>query len=343
MNRLDAMSTLVAAVDAGSLSAASRKLNVPLATVSRRVSDLEKALRTKLLVRTSRRLELTNAGRSYVVACRDVLAAVDQAERTAAGEYAVPRGELVVTAPIVFGRLHVLPVIIDFLNTYPDIDVRLMLNDRITNFIEDHVDVALRIGTLPDSSLIATRLGSVRRVVCASPDYLKSHSPAPSHPSDLNGHACITFEGLMSPALWKFGSGKDEIAVEIKSRLAVTTAEAAIDAAAAGLGVTRVLSYQIADAYRARTLKIILDDFEPDPSPVNLVYASQGLLPLKTRAFIDFATDRLRRTLSRTMGLKLSKNARPRQSRIASLSNRATRAQSSGARKPISSPGRPRG
>ncbi len=297
MNRLEAMSTLLAAVDAGSLSAASRKLGVPLATISRRVSDLETVLRTKLLVRTSRRLALTDAGRSYVAACREILAAVDQAERTAAGEYAAPRGEIVVTAPIVFGRLHMLPVIVEFLNAYPDIDVRLVLTDRITNFIEDHVDVALRIGTLPDSSLIATRLGSVRRVACASPDYLRCHRPAPTHPSDLNGHACITFEGLMSPAVWKFGSGKAEISAAIRSRLVVNTAEAAIDAAAAGLGVTRVLSYQIADALRARTLKIILGDFEPEPSPVNLVYAGQGLLPLKTRAFIDFATDRLRRGL----------------------------------------------
>jgi DNA-binding transcriptional LysR family regulator len=298
MNRLEAMSTLLAAVDAGNLSAASRKLGVPLATVSRRVSDLEAVLRTKLLVRTSRRLELTDAGRSYVAACRDILAAVEQAERTAAGEYAAPRGEMVVTAPIVFGRLHMLPVIVEFLTIYPDIDVRLVLTDRVTNFIEDHVDVALRIGSLPDSSLIATRLGSVRRVVCASPDYLKRRRPGPSRPGDLEGHACITFEGLMSPTVWKFGRGKAEMSVAIRSRLVVNTAEAAIDAAVAGLGVTRVLSYQVAEALRARTLKILLAEFEPEPSPVSLVYAGQGLLPIKTRAFIDFATERLRRTLA---------------------------------------------
>lgn len=170
MNRLEAMSTLLAAVDAGSLSAASRKLGVPLATVSRRVSDLEAVLRTKLLVRTSRRLELTDAGRSYVAACRDILTAVDQAERTATGEYTAPRGEIVITAPIVFGRLHVLPVIVEFLEMYPEIAVRLALTDRVTHFVEDHVDVAFRIGSLADSSLIATRLGTVRRVVCVSAD-----------------------------------------------------------------------------------------------------------------------------------------------------------------------------
>ena len=249
MNRLEAMSTLLAAIDAGSLSAASRKLGVPLATVSRRVSDLEAVLRTKLLIRTSRRLELTAAGRSYVVACRDILAAVDQAERTAAGEYAAPRGEIVATAPIVFGRLHVLPVVVEFLKAFPDIDVRLMLTDRVTNFIEDHVDVALRIGSLPDSSLIATRLGSVRSVVCASPAYLAEHRPAPVRPSDLATHACITFEGLMSPTVWKFFSGKAEISVPIRTRLAVNTAETAVDAAVAGLGVTR--SLELSDRRRA--------------------------------------------------------------------------------------------
>lgn len=298
MNRLEAMSTLVAAVDAGSLSAASRKLGVPLPTVSRRVSDLEAALRTKLLVRTSRRLELTDAGRSYVGACRDILAAVDHAERSATGEYTAPRGEIVVTAPIVFGRLHVLPAIVAFLETYPEIDVRLVLTDRVTHFVEDHVDVALRIGSLPDSNLIATRLGSVRRVVCASPDYLKRHRPVPTHPSHLKAHACITFEGLMSSTEWRFPIGKTDLPVTIKSRLVVNTAEAAIDAAVAGLGVTRVLSYQIADALRARKLKVLLNDFEPEPAPVSLVYAGQGLLPLKTRAFIDFASERLRRALA---------------------------------------------
>lgn len=298
MNRLEAMSTLLAAVDAGSLSAASRNLGVPLPTVSRRVSDLEAALRTKLLVRTSRRLELTDAGRSYVGACRDILAAVDLAERAAAGEYAAPRGEMVVTAPIVFGRLHMLPAILEFLETYPEINVRLMLTDRVTHFIDDHVDVALRIGSLPDSSLIATRLGSVRRVVCASPDYLKRHRLAPAHPSELKSHACITFESLMSSTEWRFPNGKTDLPITIKSRLVVNTAEAAIDAAVAGLGVTRVLSYQIADALRARKLKIILADFEPEPAPVSLVYAGQGLLPLKTRAFIDFASERLRLALA---------------------------------------------
>lgn len=297
MDRLEAMATLPAAVEAGSLSAASRRLGVPLATVSRRVSDLEAHLRTKLLVRTSRRLELTDAGRSYIIACRSVLTAVDEAERAAAGEYAVPKGEIVIATPIVFGRLHVLPVIVAFLDAFPDITVRLVQSDRIANFIEDRVDVAVRIGALPDSSLIATKLGSVRRVVCASPSYLEGHTPEPSQPADLADHVCISFEGLTSPLQWTFRSGASDLQVAIRSRLVVNTAEAAIDAAIAGLGITRVLSYQVADAVRAGTLRIILGAFEPEPMPVHLVYADQGLVPLKTRAFVEFAKERLRKIL----------------------------------------------
>lgn len=297
MNRLEAMSTLLAAVDAGSLSAASRKMRVPLATVSRRVSDLEQHLRARMLVRTSRRLELTDAGRAYVHAAREILSSVDAAERAAAGEYAAPRGTIALTAPIVFGRLHVLPVVTAFLNAHEEINVRLILTDRVTNFVEDQVDVALRIGALPDSGLVASRLGGVRRVVCASPAYLSAHAPAPKHPGDLKGHDCITFEGLASPAQWSFGKGKARVSVPVRSRLVVTTAEAAIDAAAAGLGITRVLSYQIESALRERKLATILTDFEPEPLPVSLVYPGQGALALKTRTFIDFAADRLRQRL----------------------------------------------
>jgi DNA-binding transcriptional LysR family regulator len=298
MNRLEAMSTLLAAIDAGSLSAASRRMRVPLATVSRRVSDLEGHLRAQLLVRTSRRLELTDAGRAYVHAIRDILTSVDEAERAAAGEFAQPRGNIAVTAPIVFGRLHVLPVVIAFLKAHPEINVRLMLTDRVTNFAEDQVDVALRIGALADSALIAARLGSVRRVVCASPAYLSAHAPTPKHPGDLKGHGCITFEGLTSPTQWTFGSGKARVSAPVHSRLVVNTAEAAIDAAAAGLGITRVLSYQIEAAVRQRKLTTILTDFEPEPAPVSLVYPGQGALALKTRAFLDYATDRLRASLA---------------------------------------------
>src|SRR5690349_1795666 len=163
------MELLVAAVDGGSLSAAARRLRVPLASVSRKVSELEAHLKTRLLVRSTRRLALTDAGRSYVEACRRILEEVGEAERAASGEYSAPRGELIVTAPIVFGRLHVLPVMLEFLKAYREIDVRLVLADHVVNLLEERVDLAVRIGELPDSSLVATRVGAIRRVVCASP------------------------------------------------------------------------------------------------------------------------------------------------------------------------------
>lgn len=298
MNRLTAMATLVAAVDAGSLSAAARALGAPLATISRRVSDLETHLGAQLVIRTSRRLELTEAGRSYVASCREILASVTEAERAAAGEYVAPRGDIVVTAPIVFGRLHVLPVAVDFLAAYPDINLRVILTDRMASFVEDDVDVALRIGALPDSGLIARRLGAVRWVTCASPTYLATLPARPTRPQELDGCSCITFEGFMSPARWVFRPESGEVSVDVRSRLVVNTAEAAIDAAAAGLGVTRVLSYQIAEAVRSGALEVILEAYEAPPAPVSLVHMSRGRLPLKTRAFLDFAGARLQRKLS---------------------------------------------
>ena len=298
MDRLDSMSTLLAAVEAGSLSAASRKLGTPLATVSRRVSDLEAHLRTRLLVRTSRRLALTDAGRDYVAACRRILEEIGEAERAAAGEYSAPRGELQITAPIVFGRLHVLPIVTAFLAAFPDINIRLVLADRMVNLLEEHADLAVRIGALADSALVATRVGSIRRVACASEAYFAANG-TPRHPHDLAGHSCVTFETLMSPSAWSFTLGRDIVAVAVRSRLVVSTAEAAIDAAVAGIGITRVLSYQVADTVRAGTLTIVLAEYEPPRSPVSLVTNGQGLLPQKLRAFLDFAAPLLRARLDR--------------------------------------------
>ena len=297
MDRLEAMSAFLAAVEAGSLSGASRKLGMPLATLSRKVSELETHLRTRLVTRTSRRLILTDAGRSYVAACKRILDDVREAERAAAGEYSAPRGELIITAPIVFGRLHVLPVVIEFLNTYPEIDVRLTLADRVVNLQEDHVDLAVRIGELPDSSLVAMRVGSIGRVVCGSPAYFAERG-TPKRPNELSKHDCITFNGLTSPEAWIFPSGKGNISVAVHSRLIVNTAEAAIDAAITGLGITRVLSYQVADALRTGALLLALREFEPPPVPVSLVHAGQGRLALKLRAILDFAAPRLKARLS---------------------------------------------
>ena len=297
VDRLEAMSILLMVSEAGSFSAASRRLGVPLATVSRKVTDLEEHLKTRLINRSSRKLTLTDAGHSYVAACRRILEDVDEAERAASGEYRLPKGDLVITAPIVFGRLHVLPVAVEFLKAYPAIDIRLVLADRVIDLLEDRVDIAVRIGALPDSSLVARRVGEIRRVVCASPAYLAVRG-VPVSPEALKSHDCVTFENLVSPHSWSFASGKSDLVVPIRSRLSVNTAEAAIDAAITGMGVTRVLSYQVADAIAAGTLRIILEAFEPAPWPVNLVHVGQGLLPLKVRAFLDFAAPRLKARLS---------------------------------------------
>ncbi|PAQ08817.1 LysR family transcriptional regulator [Mesorhizobium temperatum] len=296
MDRLEAMSLFVAAVEAGSLSAAGRRFGIPLATVSRKVSDLERHLKTRLLNRSTRQLTLTDAGHAYLAACHRILDEVGEAERTAAGEYSAPTGELIITAPIIFGRLHVLPVVTGFLAAYPDVAIRLMLADRITQLTEEHIDLAVRIGELPDSSLVATRIGSIRRVVCASPAYLAEHG-MPKTPKDLAAHSCVTFEGLTAPAAWTFSTGKSDLTVPIRSRLRVNTAEAAIDAAIAGAGMTRVLSYQITAAVRSGTLRTVLEAFEPQPWSVSLVHAGQDLLPVKLRAFLDFAAPRLKKRL----------------------------------------------
>ncbi|TPI46569.1 LysR family transcriptional regulator [Mesorhizobium sp. B2-9-1] len=300
MDRLDAMSLFVATVEAGSLSAAAKRAGVPLPTVSRKLSELEKHLKTRLLNRSTRRLTLTDAGQSYLAACRRILDEVSEAERDAAGEYSSPTGELVITAPVVFGRLHVLPVITGFLAVYPQVDVRLTLSDRITQLVEEHIDLALRIGELPDSAMVAIRVGSIRRIVCASPAYLALHG-TPATPQDLAGHDCVTFEGLAAPATWSFGAGKAETTVAVRSRLQVNTAEAAIDAAIAGLGLTKVLSYQADAAVRAGALRVVLEPFEPPPWPVSLVHAGQGRLPVKLRAFLDFAAPRLKERLARSL------------------------------------------
>lgn len=297
MDRFESMSILVAAAEAGSLSAASRRLGTPLATVSRKISQLESHLGTKLFNRSSRRLALTDAGRAYVAACKRILEDVGEAERAASGEYRAPKGELIIAAPIVFGRLHVLPVVVAFLESYPEIDVHIALSDRVVNLLEDHVDVAVRIGALPDSSLVATRVGATRRVVCASPAYFARRG-MPASPAELGDRECVTFESLMSPQTWTFVVKNAEVSVPIRSRLVVNTAEAAIDAAIAGIGITRVLSYQIAAPARAGNLVTALHEFEPKPWPVSLVYTERRLLPLKLRAFLDFAMPRLRDRLA---------------------------------------------
>jgi len=297
MDRFEAMSMLLEVVDKGGLSAASRSLQVPVATLSRRISDLEALLGTKLLIRTTRKLTLTDAGMTYVAAARRILEEVEAAEREAAGEFTTPKGELVVTAPILFGRLHVLPIVTDFLTLYPEINIRLLLADRNVHLVEDHVDMAVRIGKLPDSSMVATRVGSMRTVICASPTLLTKFS-MPKTPDDLREFPWVGFEGP-TPSLPLRTQGSKSTEIAIVPRLSVTTAEAATAAAIRSVGVTRLLHYQVAEAVKAGALKIILEAHEPEPAPIHLLHGARGQMPLKMRCFLDFAAPRMREALSR--------------------------------------------
>jgi len=292
MDRLEAMAVFVAAVEEGSLSAAGRRLRMPLASVSRKLADLEGHLGTRLLTRTTRQLALSEAGRDYLIACREILDSVDEAERLATGALVDPRGELIVAAPLVFGRIHVLPIVTEYLAGHPEVNVRLVLSDRNANILEEHIDVALRIGALPDSGLTARPVGAITRVVCASPAYLERHG-APATPEDLRGHRCVTFEGLMSAASWSFAGPRGALRVPIRSRLIVNTADAAIAAAESGFGVTRLLSYQVMESIARQKLVRLLIPYEPDAVPVQWVYARQGRLPAKTRQFVELAVERL--------------------------------------------------
>ncbi len=299
MDRLEAMSLLLSVVEAGSLSAAGRKLGMPLPTVSRKISDLEAHLKTRLLTRSTRRLALTDSGAAYVAAAKRILDEVSEAERAASGEHTAPRGDLVITAPVVFGRLHVLPVIAEFLARWPEINVRLVLADRNLHLIDDHIDIAVRIGALADSALVATQVGAVRNVVCGSPAYLAAHG-VPERPEDLAALTAVTFDALSSAQPWIFPDPKSkrELRAPVRARLSVNTAEAAIDGAAAGLGVTRVLSYQVANAVLDGRIQIVLAEYEPAPLPVSLIHAGRGLTALRVRMLLDFAASRLRARLA---------------------------------------------
>ncbi|CAN7755578.1 LysR family transcriptional regulator [Rhizobium sp. LjRoot258] len=298
MDRLEAMEYFIAAVEAGSLSAAGRQLNVPLPTVSRKVADLEAHLNTQLLVRSTRKLALTEAGVSYLAACKRILDEVDEAESQAAGEHNVPRGGLTITAPIVFGRLYVVPVVIAFLAKFPQINVYLTLSDHTLDLVDEHVDLAIRTGALSDNTFVATKVGEICRVVCGSPAYFSAHG-TPKTLDDLAKHMCVTYTALASGSTWIFNprDGKPSRGIRPQCRLKINTAEAAIDAAIAGVGVTNVLSYQVVKAVSEGKLSIILRDFEPEPAPVHIIHARQALLPLKIRLFIDFAVLYLRKSL----------------------------------------------
>lgn len=295
MDRFDAMQVLLAVVDAGSLSAGSRKLNAPLPSVSRKVAELERHLGTRLLVRTSRNVQLTDAGRDYVEAARQIMAQIEDAESRASGEYETPRGVLAITVPISFGHDHILPLAYDFLNEHPEITLNVLCLDRAVNLVDEHVDVGIRLGELADSSLHAVKVGEFGFVTCASPDYLVRKG-RPVRPEDLAGRDGVVFGQITQPG-WVYHHDGLRLEAQPNVRIRANTATAALTAALRGAGIIRAPRYQVARDLRSGALVSLLDAYESQLFPVHLIYARQGLLPLKVRVFIDWMVPRLRRAL----------------------------------------------
>jgi DNA-binding transcriptional LysR family regulator len=270
MDRLAAISAFVAVVQARGFSAAGRTLGIPLPTISRRVGELEAQLGVRLLHRTTRRVELTQLGEGFYAACRRVLEDLKDAEEAVTGENRTPKGDLTITAPIGFGRMHLQPVALEFLGTYPAINLRLQLVDRVVNLIDEHVDAALRIAELADSALIARALGTIRVVVCASRDYLNRNG-TPANPRDLAQHDCIAWATLLPLNSWWFRENGEDRTFPIRIRLSTTVAESALAAAEAGLGLAQITSYQAEAAIKAGRLVRVLRDFEcaPTPEPIS--------------------------------------------------------------------------
>ncbi len=299
MDRIDAMRVFVASVDRGSLAAAARSLGHSPATVTRAIALLESRLSTRLLFRSTRALRMTPVGESYLSTCRDVLAALDTAERGAAAEQEQPSGLLTITAPLMFGQLHVRPVLDAFLNANPAVRARLLLVDRVVNLVEEGIDVAIRLAHLSESSLVVTRIGEVRRVLCCAPSYIKRHG-TPRVPSSLRDHGCIMERDGAETEIWRFASasGRRLVPIAVRPRLVVNSAAAAVDSAVAGHGITRVMSYQAADAVAEGKLKVLLMKYEPPPIPVYLVFPPGRSRTAKQRAFVDFAAEPLRQALA---------------------------------------------
>jgi DNA-binding transcriptional LysR family regulator len=295
MDKLRAMATFVRIVDAGSLTGAAQALGASLPSVVRTLAALEAALGVRLLHRTTRRLSLTDEGREYLERARRVLADVDDAEAALSARRAAPRGRLRLTASVMFGRLHVAPIVTEFLARHPAVAIELLLLDRVVDLVEEGIDAGVRIAQLPDSSLIAIPVGETRRVVCASPAYLRK-AGTPRTPAALAGHRAIVFSGLGVAPEWSFGD--PPMRVSVQTVFATNQIDAALDACIAGAGCGRFLGYQIEAAVRAGKLRRLLADVEPAPVPIHLVYPHARLLSANVRAFVDFAVPRLRRALT---------------------------------------------
>jgi DNA-binding transcriptional LysR family regulator len=290
MDRLDAMQAFVAVADLQGFAPAARKLGLSPSAVTRLIAALEERLGARLLQRTTRQVALTDVGARYLERVRRILGDVEEAEAAAEGERSRPSGRLVVSAPVGFGRLHVSPVMSAYLKHYPEVSAELLLSDQIINLVEDAVDLAVRIGHLADSTLVARHVGEMRRIVVASPAYLKAHGE-PKAPAAITAHDTIQFGAMTAAPDWRFVEQGREVRVACTPRFATNSADAAIQYAEQDGGLTRVMFYQAASSLAASRLKIVLAKFEQPALPVHLVYPTSRLLSAKVRAFIDLVTE----------------------------------------------------
>jgi len=293
MDRLQTMTVFIGVAEEGGFAPAGRRLNMSPPSVTRAISELEARLGCRLLYRTTRSVRLTEAGDRYLADCRRILAEIDEADRHAAGLHAAPSGMITVTASATFGRIVVVPVLLDLLNRYPDISVSTLFVDRLVHLVDEGIDVAVRIAELPDSTLTAVRVGGVRRVLCASPTYLAKRG-RPLIPSDLSGHEIVDFVNMTPGGEWAFEKDGETSSFRPRSRLRLNTADAAIAAAAAGRGIARVFSYMIAAQVEAGSLETMLQEYEPRAVPIHVVHKEAGHTSARVRAVVDFLTRRLR-------------------------------------------------
>lgn len=292
MDRFQEMQVFLAVVEEQGFAAAARRLNLSPPSVTRAVAALEERIGTLLLTRTTRSVHITEAGQRYAEDCRRILAELEEAEESAAGSHAVPRGQLTLTAPVLFGELFVTPLMVDYLDEHPAVQIKALLVDRVVNMVDEGIDVAVRIGTLPDSGLNAVRVGEVRRVICASPAYLDAHG-RPQHPEQLNQAQLVASTSNQPLGDWQFVDGASAISMRPQPRLIVTANQAAINAACLGWGLTRVLSYQVAGKVASGELEIVLQDYELPPLPIHVVYQGGRKVAAKVRSFVDFCERRL--------------------------------------------------
>ena len=293
MDRLHAMTVFVAIAEEESFAAAARRLGMSPPAVTRVLAALEDHLGVKLLYRTTRHVRTTDAGQRYLDDSRRILMAVDEADETAAGIHAEPRGHLTVTAPVMFGKMFVMPGVVSYLEKYPEMQISALYLDRVVNLMEEGIDVGVRIGELPDSNMNALRVGSVRRVLCASPEYLERWG-IPDSPEALANHRLVAASGVSPIAEWRFQRNGSQIHIRIKPRLTVTSNDAAIEAAIVGFGITKLMSYQIAPQLEAGQLKILLSEYEQTPLPIHIVHQEGRRASAKIRSFVDLMAEHLR-------------------------------------------------